>query len=350
MKASKLNQLLLGLLIAVGCVTTAAQAQTSSLRVVGNYSGNKVQVDEVERPFFDALGPKLNASITYNPMDAIGVGAADALRLIRSGAFDIMSVQIGMVARDDPFFEGIDLAGVVGDIDQQREAANAIRASFDERLQRRFNAKLLTLWPFGPQVMWCNGDVKGLEDLKGKKIRVFTSSMSRVVEGLGGTPVTIQPSEVYLALQRGVVDCGVTAPSAGNNGKWPEVTNVFMPLTLAYSVQGHFMNLDSWKRLSPEQQATLTSASQEMEDQLWEVAKRYNADAAACNTGKDDCSLHSSYSLTEVGVDDSSRNLITEIVNKSVLPAWAESCQRGYPECTSVWNETIGSVTGFSIQ
>lgn len=350
MKTSKLNKLFLGLLVAIGCVATTAQAQTTSLRAVGNYSGNKVQVDEVERPFFEALGPKLGATINFNPMDAIGVGAADALRLIRSGAFDIMSVQIGMVARDDPFFEGIDLAGVVGNIDQQREAANAIRNSFDERLQHRFNAKLLTLWPFGPQVMWCNGDVKGLEDLKGKKIRVFTSSMSRVVEGLGGTPVTIQPSEVYLALQRGVVDCGVTAPSAGNNGKWPEVTNVFMPLTLAYSVQGHFMNLDSWNRLSPEQQETLSSASQEMEDQLWDIAKRYNADAAACNTGKAECSLHSSYQLTEVPVDESSRTLITDIVNKSVLPVWADNCNRGYPECTKVWNETIGSVTGLSIK
>ncbi|HLS42512.1 MAG TPA: TRAP transporter substrate-binding protein [Paenalcaligenes sp.] len=349
MRKNSIRNVALGLLVAMGCFSASAHAQ-SALRAVGNYSGNKVQVDEVERPFFDALGPKLGMNVSFNPMDAIGVGAADALRLIRSGAFDIMSVQIGMVARDDPFFEGIDLAGVVDNIDQQREAANAIRDKFDERLQSRFNAKLLTLWPFGPQVMWCNGDVKGLEDLNGKKIRVFTSSMSRVVEGLGATPVTIQPSEVYLALQRGVVDCGVTAPSAGNNGKWPEVTNVFMPLTLAYSVQGHFMNLDSWNRLSPEQQETLTTASREMEDQLWDIAKRYNEDAAACNTGKEGCSLHTSYDLTEVQVDESARALISDIVKKSVLPVWADNCKRGYPECPSIWNDTVGAVTGHSIQ
>lgn len=326
-----------------------AQAETM-LRTVGNFSGNKLHVEEVERPFFNELDARDDLAVVYNPMDAIGVEAADALRLIRSGAFDVMSVQIGMASRDEPFFEGIDLAGVSPSLDAQREAVDAVREAFDARLQERFNAKLMTLWPFGPQMMFCNGDIDGVEDLAGKKVRVFTPSMSRLVEGLGATPVTLQFSEVYLALQRGVADCGVTAPSAGNNGKWPEVTDTFVPLPLAYSVQGHFMNLDTWNGFSEAQQRELTEAFARLEAQMWELASDVNDDAIACNTGQESCTNHEAYDMDLVEIDPSSRELVEQITSEAVLPVWAETCRQQYDDCAAVWNRTVGEASGLSIQ
>ncbi|MFG6177657.1 TRAP transporter substrate-binding protein [Halomonas sp. THAF12] len=326
-----------------------AQAETM-LRTVGNFSGNKLHVEEVERPFFSELDARDDLAVVYNPMDAIGVEAADALRLIRSGAFDVMSVQIGMASRDEPFFEGIDLAGVASGLDAQREAVDAVRNKFDARLQERFNAKLMTLWPFGPQMMFCNGDIEGVEDLEGKKVRVFTPSMSRLVQGLGATPVTLQFSEVYLALQRGVADCGVTAPSAGNNGKWPEVTDTFVPLPLAYSVQGHFMNLDTWNGFSEAQQRELTEAFARLEDQMWELAYDVNDDAIACNTGQDSCTGHEAYDMDLVDIDPDSRELVESITREAVLPVWAETCSQQYDGCARDWNATVGEATGLSIQ
>ena len=117
--------------------------------------------------------------------EVVGVQAQDALRLIRSGAFDIMSVQIGQASRDDPFFEGIDLIGVSTDMAQLRKAVDAYRDAFDKRLQAKFNAKVLTLWPFGPQVFYCNTEIKSLDDLKGLKVRSFTPSMAALIQHLG---------------------------------------------------------------------------------------------------------------------------------------------------------------------
>jgi hypothetical protein len=72
-----------------------------------------------------------------------------------------------------------------------------------------------------------------------------------MLQNLGATPVTLSFSEVYSALGNGVVDCGVTSANSGNSGKWPEVTQYFYPLAVAGSVQGHFVNLDFWKKLNP---------------------------------------------------------------------------------------------------
>ena len=92
---------------------SAEAADPKAMRVVGNFSTNYKHV-ELEKPFFVDLPQSagLEFRTSYNTMDAVNVKAEDALRLLRSGTFDVMSVQIGMAARDDPFLEGIDLVGV----------------------------------------------------------------------------------------------------------------------------------------------------------------------------------------------------------------------------------------------
>ena len=103
-----------------------AQAQPTGMRVAGNFSANGKHVG-IERSFFTAL-PKLSGidlNVNYNTMDAVSVQAADALRLLRSGTFDVMSVQIGMASRDDPFFEGVDLIGVSTNMKDLRKAVDA---------------------------------------------------------------------------------------------------------------------------------------------------------------------------------------------------------------------------------
>ncbi|HEY6134911.1 MAG TPA: ABC transporter substrate-binding protein, partial [Rubrivivax sp.] len=120
----------------------ASAADPTAMRIAGNFSSNTKHVDDIEKPFFTAL-PKLMGApiaINYNPMDVVNVQAADALRLLRSGTFDVMSVQIGMASRDDPFFEGIDLIGVSTNMKDLRQAVDAYREVFDQRLQARFKA------------------------------------------------------------------------------------------------------------------------------------------------------------------------------------------------------------------
>jgi len=332
-------------------VASASAADPTSMRIAGNFSSNTKHIDQIERPFFSNLPKILGAPMTinYNAMDTVGVQAADALRLLRSGTFDVMSVQIGMAARDDPFFEGVDLIGVSTNLAELRVAVDAYRQVFDERLQKRFNAKVMTLWPFGPQVFYCNKPIKTLDDLKGLKVRSFTPSMAALIQSLGATPVTMQFSEVYPALQRGVADCGVTSPTSGNAGKWPEVTSHFLPLSVSGSVQGHFMNLDYWKKLSPESQAKTLAAFKNMEDQMWQLADRANADAMNCNVGAEPCKDGTKFKMTNVPVSAADAARVKASVSSVVLPLWKESCNKVDPKCSESWNATVGKARGYKI-
>jgi len=340
----------LGRLLTVAIALAAPLAFAQNMRVAGNFSANGKHVG-IERGFFIAL-PKLSGlpiEVNYNTMDAVSVQAADALRLLRSGTFDVMSVQIGMASRDDPFFEGIDLIGVSTNMADLRKAVDAYREVFDRRLQARFNAKVMTLWPFGPQVFYCNQPIKTLDDLKGMKVRSFTPSMAALIQSLGATPVTLQFSEVYPALQRGVANCGVTSPTSGNSGKWPEVTTHFLPLSVSGSVQGHFINLDYWKKFNPEQQKNLTSQFKKMEDEMWSLAERANADAVNCNVGKEPCKENTKFSMNLVQVSAADEKRVKDAVSKVVLPLWKNTCNKVDPKCTEIWNGTVGKARGYKI-
>jgi hypothetical protein len=43
--------------------------------------------------------------VSRNEFQVLGLNLADALRLVGSGAFNLATVQVGSVARDDPFLE-----------------------------------------------------------------------------------------------------------------------------------------------------------------------------------------------------------------------------------------------------
>lgn len=339
-------------ILAAGAIALSGPALAETpLRIAGNFSQNNNQV-EIERSFFEALpeAAGVDLGINYNPMDVVGVKAPDALRMLRGGTFDIMSVQIGMASRDDPFFEGVDLMGVATDMDALHEVVDAYRGAFDERLQEKFNAKVLTLWPFGPQVFFCNEKIEGLDDLQGLKVRSFTPSMSAMLESFGATPVTLQFSEVYPALQRGVASCGVTSPISANSGNWPEVTSYLLPLSVSGSVQGHFMNLDTWKSLSPEEQDALMAQFKILEDHMWDLAKTANGEAIACNTGQDSCETYKKFDMELVEISAEDQQRIKDVATEVVLPIWKETCNAVDPSCSDTWNATAGKAAGITIQ
>lgn len=291
-------------------------------------------------------------TVNRNEFQVLGLNLADALRMASTGTFQIVTAQVGSAAKDDPFLEGIDLIGVATDMAELKTAVDAYREAFNARLGERFGVKALAIWPFGPQVFFCNQPVEGLDSLQGLKVRSFTASMSEMLEGVGATPVTLSFPEVYPALQRGVASCGVTSPTSANTGKWPEVTTHVYPLAVSGSVQAHIVNLEWFDSLPAEEQAALTKVMAEMETKLWELATTTNDTALACTTGGDcpEGGLYTAYDLTLVPVSEADKDRVTAIAVETILPEWAGRCAATFPDCAKVWNETIGAARGLKIQ
>lgn len=106
-------------------------------------------------------------------------------------------------------------------------------------------------------------DVASVDDLKGKKIRV-APLLRHFVEASGAEPITLPPSDIFLAIDRGTVD-GFTWPVADGytrNG-WQDVTENLVDEPMYRSGAGLAMNLDKWNSLTPEVQDILVEAAAE---------------------------------------------------------------------------------------
>ncbi|MEO9651379.1 MAG: TRAP transporter substrate-binding protein [Roseobacter sp.] len=340
------------ILAAASLVAAAAPAFAETpIRATGLVSTHKFHT-ALEQEFYAGLAEKtgIDLAINFNPLDVVGVDMQDTLRMVRTGAFDIVQSTVGAAARDDAFLEGIDLIGVSTSMEQLEEAVEAFMPELEKRVAEKFNAKPLAVWPYGPQVFYCNAEIASLDDFEGLKIRSYTSSMSTLIEALGGTPVTMSFKEVYPALQRGVVDCAITSPTSGNTGNWPEVTTHFLPLGISWSVNAHFINLDKWNSFSDAEKAALEVEFAGFEDAFWALAKENNGWAIACNTGGEGCENYTSFDMKLVEPSPEDQAKVTVATMEQVLPGWAESCNEGFADCSSIWNATVGTARGIELK
>jgi TRAP-type C4-dicarboxylate transport system substrate-binding protein len=338
----------LGLALAVYAFD--ASAQNVKLRVAGNLLATGLIQQNKEQPFFENLAKTtgLPIEVDYKPMDVTGIKDIEGLRVLRSGLFDIVTLRLAQVSRDEPFFLGLDIVGLNPNYQVARKVIDAYREPFDQRLQQRFNAKLLGLWPFGPQVVFCNGAISGLGDLKGKKVRVYDQSLAKFIEKIGGVPVTVSFGETQQALQLGVVQCAITGPSSANSAGWPEVTTHFMPIGFQIAVQAYAINLNSWRKFSPEQQKTLEAAFRQNEADIWKYSEEIFDDAVRCNVGKDPCTTVKKYKMVDVPVNEGDLKLVRDAVGTVSFPAFTEVCEQSYPGCAAAWKKALGPIAGMN--
>lgn len=124
-----------------------------------------------------------------------------------------------------------------------------------------------------------NFPVNGIADLAGKKIRVSEDPiMVGMVKGLGANPTVVTFTELYSALQTGVVD-GAEQPTANyKSNAFPEVAPHFI-------LDGHTLGAvqiavtaTGWAKLNEQQQAWVMEAAQ--------YASDFNAELSATEEGK----------------------------------------------------------------
>ena len=111
-----------------------------------------------------------------------------------------------------------------------------------------------------PSYIFSNKKIESIDDFKGMRINGGTPQWSKMWGILGATNVTMGYPDIYLALQRGTLDAGVTSWSASSFAwKWPEVVSYPIDIAIMGGFHcGYIMNKKSWDKLTPEIQAAWT--------------------------------------------------------------------------------------------
>ncbi|NNU44832.1 TRAP transporter substrate-binding protein [Ramlibacter montanisoli] len=334
--------------LAAALVLPAAAQDRIKFKAIGQPLATGLIQKNKEQPFFENFAQRtgLPIDVDYKPIDTLGVKDTEQLRVMKAGLFDIVSLRVSQNSRDEPTLLGLDLVGASPDYATGRKVANAYFSTIDERLQKQFNVKLLGVWPFGPQVLFCKKPIAKLADVKGMKVRVYDQNLAKFIEMVGGTPVPVSFADTHQSLSLGVVDCAITGPSSANSAGWPEVTTHQLPLGFQMALNGYAISLKAWNQLKPDQQAKLKTAFDGLTSEIWTYSEELFQDALNCNQGKDPCTTGKKFKLTNVAVSPADLELVRGAVTKVSLPVWAEVCDKSNADCSKKWNATVAPVLG----
>jgi TRAP-type C4-dicarboxylate transport system substrate-binding protein len=335
------------LAVALGCMAAHAQERTS-FKVIGQPAATGMIQKNKEKPFFDEFAKRTGLAIDadYKPVDQLGIKDTEQLRVMKAGLFDIVSLRVSQNSRDEPTLLGMDLVGAAPDYDTARKVYEAYFDTLDRRLQKQFQVKLLGVWPFGPQILFCKKPITQLADLKGMKVRVYDQNLAKFIESVGGTPVPLPFTDVHQSLSLGVVDCAITGPSSANSSSWPEVTTHQYPLGFQMALNGYAITLKAWNRLKPDEQKKMAAAFKALTDDIWAYSKELAQDALNCNAGKDPCTTGKKFKLVDVAVKPEDIATLRKAVAAISVPTWAEICDKANPSCSADWKKTVGKVLG----
>lgn len=336
-------------LLTAALALTSATASAQELSVVGSWSGLPLH-KQYEKPFWDEKMPMASdGAVTANltTHDQMGINGGDVFRMLGQGVFDVGMTVADYAVADSAALEGLDVPLIATDAAAAKVMVDAARPLIDDIYADVFNAKVLGVAPYPPQVVFCNADIGSLEDLKDKKIRASGRMTGKLLEALGAEAVSISFGEVPGALQKGVVDCAVTGAGSGYSAGWWEVSTHLMPIPLGgWDPVVTAMNLDKWNDLDADTQATIQAAvTADLEEPAWETAQNALVTDVACLTGEGECPSDKR-DMTLVEASDADVATAREILVSTVLPDWAE---RAGGDWGQRWNATVGNATGVQI-
>jgi TRAP-type C4-dicarboxylate transport system substrate-binding protein len=339
------------LLVALAATTALPSLATAEeLAVVGSWSSLPLH-KQYEAPFWEktlpeASGGKLTVNLTTH--DQMGLGVGDIYRLLGQGVYDVAMTVGDYAVADAPELEGLDVPLIALTADKERAAVDAARPMVEEIFNNRFNAHVLAIAPYPPQVVFCNKDIAGLADLKGLKIRASGRMTAKFLEALGAEGVNVAFSEVPGALQKGVVDCAVTGAGSGYSAGWWEVSTHLLPLPLGgWDPVVTAINADKWNSLGADMQELIsTEIREKFEDPAWASADGALTNDIACLTGNGTCASGDARSMVLVPATDADMAEARKILETEVLPEWAARAGKDWADR---WNKSVGSVLGVSV-
>lgn len=143
---------------------------------------------------------------------------------IRTGALEMAIVPCSVPESYDSDFAIVGAPYLYQDMDHLRRATESGVFSELFHSTRKFNFEVLTIYTAGERNIYSDKPINSPDDLKGMIVRVNDSpTYINMVKYMGGVGTVMSQSEVYTALQQGVIDAGENSERVYTDFKHYEV-------------------------------------------------------------------------------------------------------------------------------
>lgn len=267
MKNRFIHAIATSLVLAGLAISAHAQQQ---MRVV-SFIPPFIPLAEGFKTFVDEINNEFAGEVQLNWIGGPEVIAPfDLAEAVRNGSIDIAFIS-------PSYYSGLVPASTTNNLSIKRYAE--IRASgYYERLDELHAERGLKFLGEIPASsigfnIWLGDEITSLDDLRGKRIRVFPTALP-FLEALGANTTVMPIGEIFTAMERGVIDGFVQ----GNQGWAPQYGNVVSHYISPKFYRAGFnviMNQNSWNRLSADTRSRLEAyvrddLAHRIEDSAWD--------------------------------------------------------------------------------
>ena len=277
--------------------------------------GESAQLETFAADVADLTGGSLTIDVFHG--GSLNLKDNDVARWLPRGAVEMGLVWANYLGRDVPALNAVMIQGSVGSPEELIAALPEIQEIYTEVLGE------LDIVPTGFMALpllkasiFCREDpVRSLEDLRTKKLRVWSNDQVETFTKLGVSAQIVGQNDLYVALQTGVVDCAVYPALFAHTISLQEVSkhaSFLYPLASGPYVIG--VASDRWEAADDSFKAAVTKAA----DDLWNRTNQYDDDLDREMKSRDDLAAQG-VSWAE-DFPEADRALFVE----SVTEVWAE--------------------------
>ena len=278
--------------------------------------------------------------IQITSLPELGLSGQNMLRDIRSGTLTFAELYPGYVGGDWPFVEVGELLGLFPDGETQLKVALALREDEARILKEQFNAQPIAYHFYDSQFFFSRKPLRTLEDFKGMQVRQHSLPLGDLIAALGAEGQFVAFAEVYTALERGILDAGVTGVLPGYGQKWYEVTDYLVGPIPARPHNTIVMNLDRWNELP-----------QDIQQIILEEGERYSENALTKVDQWEQEGIDSNIAagMEYIEFTPEIKAAIREAAIDRILPNWVQRSGGPDSEAVQIYNEKVAPIVGIKV-
>jgi len=212
--------------------------------------------------FCDEVKARSNGRLIIEPHFAASLGfkATEALSVIKEGLVEVNDIMLAPIAGEEPVASFNELAFLFeGDYEKAWKFADTVFwPEWKKLAEEKWNCIAIGPYMLGDIDIYSKKSIESLADLKGMKIR--TGSTGPVADGItamGAEPFLIKTSELYTALQRGMIDACVTSEVSATETKLWEVLKYDVRTKMSFILCCELINKDAFDALPKDLQDVL---------------------------------------------------------------------------------------------
>lgn len=218
--------------------------------------------------------------MSSRPGGELGVKANESVRAVADGVVPMADLALFQNASRGAALAVETLPFLVSDYDQLAVLHKSFRPVWEAILAKN-NQKVLYLVPWPKQFFFTKKPITSFDDLKGVKMRTLDKLTTDWINRLGMTPVQMTNLEILQALGSGMLEGVPTSAGTAVAQKYWDFMKYGYETNHIWASNVMTINMDVWKKLTPQQQATIERVAREMEPGFWENSKRDHATKVA---------------------------------------------------------------------